>query len=339
MMPLLTYCHEGLLMRFAPAILLLLCIVGNSHVAYAQSIQPELLEWWKANAPTCSAPDGFLFVAKNSGAGCGDEDDRKSTLYAGLLCAAGEPIGCETVKRAQDPLSGRWFRSPRRAQSNNLGQQDSFGPDMAIGNQLYLATQSQAASMKLWLSWLDAHRTCWIGSGDNCVRSLLIRFCTDDTQNRCTAMALDLGILASTSNKLGQSSPSEDVNHLLNQAKLNMLDLIWSDSQFKNDGVSQHLVGAEILLLRRLGITDQRLVGAAHALAGKQPNNPFFLYLSEGPTQKVVNLTLSFCPTPATGMPHQRNQWAWEGDVSQGPSSNSMLWDCVFMARLIASGK
>ncbi len=82
-MPLLRYRQEGLLIPFAPFVLLLFCIVGISPVAYAQSIKPELLEWWKANAPTCSAPDGFLFVAKNSGAGCGDEDDRKSTLYAG----------------------------------------------------------------------------------------------------------------------------------------------------------------------------------------------------------------------------------------------------------------
>ncbi|MBS0165376.1 MAG: hypothetical protein JSR29_04785 [Nitrospira sp.] len=307
--------------------------------SFAQPIPEERVTWWKANAATCAAPDGFVFVGKDYGGGCGNEDDGDTNLFAGLLCAVGEPLGCETVKRAQDPMSGRWFRSPRRAQTNNLGRKNSFSPDMALGSQLYISTTSEVASLKQWLNWLDTSRACWIGEGDNCVRSPLIRFCTDDTENGCTARPADLGVFAATLKKLSVSPQNEDIRRLLHQASLNMPDIVWADSQINQEGFSQHLVAVEIFLLRRLGMEDQRMVGAAYALAQKQPKNPFFLYLSEGPTKKVADLTLSLCPSPATGVPVQRTQWAWERKDKEQAWRNSVLWDCVFMARLIGVGK
>jgi hypothetical protein len=49
--------------------------------------------------------------------------DGDLTTYNGLLCASGDPEGCEAVARSQDArhsqdYRGRWFRSPHRLWMN-----------------------------------------------------------------------------------------------------------------------------------------------------------------------------------------------------------------------------
>ncbi|TXH69859.1 MAG: hypothetical protein E6Q88_08915, partial [Lysobacteraceae bacterium] len=194
--------------------LLILLAVGWVVPVAAQQIPEERVRWWRDNAPTCIAPDGFAFPAKREGGDCGDGD---ITLFAGLLCVAGEPIGCETVKRAQI-ASGRWFRSPRRAQQDNLGQPNSFSPDMAFGAQLYAVSQRDAAAMTRWLTWIDRVRPCWIGSGDNCFRGPVLRFCTDDTEKGCTVRPGDAATLNATVRALKAELPTEDMDKLFDQA-------------------------------------------------------------------------------------------------------------------------
>ena len=310
---------------------LVVFILLQTRIALPQEVPKQLADWWRAHAPVCLAPDGFKFPAKQVDGQC---DDGDATLFAGLLCASGETIGCDAVKRSQDP-TGRWFRSPRRSQSDNLGEPNSFSPDMALGVQLYVGARSDKDNFGKWLNWLDAHRTCWIGGGDNCVRSVMLRFCTDDTQNGCTLRPGDGAMLDATTQKLDVYPPSQDVRYLLHQMGINRFDILFADSQFNKPGFSQHLVAVEIYLLRLLGYSDPRLIGAAFALAQKQPNNPFFLYLSEGRTAKVLDLTLNLCPSPTTGLPAKMAQWAWEREDGDQAWKESMLWDCIFMARLL----
>ena len=314
----------------------ILCIVLTllSLTARAQSIPPDRLDWWRAHAPTCDAPDGFRFPSKKYGAIC---DDGDINLFAGLLCTAGEPLGCETVKRSQGN-TGRWFRSPRRAQTDNLGEKNSFSPDMAHGTELYSAVTRDRARLGLWLKWMDDVRPCIIGGGDNCVRSPLLRFCTDDTEKGCTVRPGDAAILDATVKGLSVPLPTEDMRRLLDQAGTNLMDQVWLSSQVNAPGYSQHLVGVEILLLRKLGHTDPKLTGAASALADKQPRNPFFQFLKEGATSRVRDLTLSLCPSPATGLPPEMSQWAWEREDAEQAWKKSLLWDCIFMARLLEGG-
>src|SRR5690348_11546418 len=72
---------------------------------------------WHAGAPRCGE-----FPSKEA---CEDGD---TTLFNGLLCASGEPLGCRAVQRAQG-ADGRFWRSPRRV-DGNLGQPKSFSRDM-----------------------------------------------------------------------------------------------------------------------------------------------------------------------------------------------------------------
>jgi len=317
------------------SVLLAILLAWTPQQARAQTVPPALVSWWVANAPTCRAPDGFTFPAKLSASG--DCDDGDMTLFAGLLCAVGEPIGCESVRRSQT-ASGSWHRSPRRAQTNNLGSPNSFSPDMALGAELYLVAAKDKSAGNAWLNWMDDVRPCLIGSGDSCLQSPLLRFCTDDDEKGCTVRPGDASMLDALVKYVPLSPPTEDMRNLFHQAGLNMMDLLWGSAQLNQPGYSQHLVALQILLLRRMGYADERLRTAASTLSSKQGRNPFFAYLNEGRTPHVLELTLAQCPSPKTGVPKNRTQWAWEREDGENAWRESMIWDCIFMARLLERG-
>jgi hypothetical protein len=319
-----------MLVRFITMLGLFLLILPGRGAA--QTVPPNLIAWWEANAPRCRAPDGFQYPGKISSTD--DCDDGDINLFAGLLCASGEPIGCETVRRSQT-TEGKWFRSPRRAQTDNLGLPNSFSPDMALGTELYLAMSRSSAAGSAWLSWMNRVRPCLIGSGDDCLQSPLLRFCTNDDESGCTVRPGDASMLDATARYVPLTVPTEDIDHLFHQAGINMLDMLWASAQLNQAGYSQHLVAAQILLLRRMGYTDDRLKAAAAILASRQPRNPFFAFLHEGRTANVLNLTLEQCPSPQTGLPRDRTQWAWEREDAENAWRRSMVWDCIFMARLL----
>jgi hypothetical protein len=322
-------------MRTLHAILAVLAVCLTGLPAHAQTIPGELITWWRQNAPTCEAPDGFKFPGKmGSGGEC---DDGDMTLFAGLLCASGEQIGCETVRRSQLD-SGQWNRSPRRAQTNNLGNPNSFSPDMALGAQLYLATEGDSAAGSRWLEWMDRVRPCIVGSGDLCLQSPLLRFCTDDNESGCTVRPGDASMLDATSRNVGFPPPTKEMRAIFHQAGLNTLDMLWLSAQVNKPGYSQHLVAVQIMLLRKMKYTDERLRTAALRLKDSQPANPFFAWLYEGRTIRVRDLTLAQCPSPATGVAKDRTQWAWEREDAEKAWKNSMVWDCIFMARLLENG-
>lgn len=319
--------------RFVTMVALALLVLPGR--ALAQTVPANLVDWWETSAPKCRAPDGFLYPGKISSQG--DCDDGDITLFAGLLCASGEAIGCETVRRSQ-AAEGKWFRSPRRAQTDNLGSPNSFSPDMALGTQLYLATSRNSAAGSAWLSWMNRVRPCLIGSGDDCLQSPLLRFCTDDTESGCTVRPGDASMLDATAGFVPLTVPTDDMSHLFHQAGINMLDTLWASAQFNQAGYAQHLVAAQLLLLRKMGYSDDRLKAAAAILSSRQPRNPFFAFLHEGRTANVLGLTLQQCPSPQTGLPRDRTQWAWEREDGENAWRASMIWDCIFMARLLQGG-
>lgn len=308
-----------------------LLTAGAILPAMGQSISSERVRWWREHAPTCMAPDGFVFPSKRNAEGC---DDGDMTLFAGLLCAAGDSDGCETVKRSQD-ASGRWFRSPRRAQTANLGNPNSFSPDMALGAQLYGVSKGDADSIGRWLKWMDRVRPCWIGSGDDCFRGPLLRFCTDDTEKGCTVRPGDAATLNATVRSMGVALPTEDMDRMFDQAGKNLMDQLWVSAQVNKPGYSQHLVAVQIFLLRKAGLSDARLDTAAVTLSEKQPGNPFFAYLREGRTERVRELALAACPSPEKGLPTEMDQWSWEREDAEQAWRSSMLWDCLFIAKLL----
>ena len=317
----------------------LLCLMGliMSVAVLAASpdtaVPPQLLSLWRSSAPMCTDREGAKFPGKMDAAGnCEDGD---INLFAGLLCSAGEEIGCETVRRSQT-ADGKWFRSPLRAQTDNLGHPNSFSPDMALGTELYLVISHNQAAGDLWLTWLDKVRPCLIGSGDGCYQSPLLRFCTNDDEGGCTVRPGDAAILGETARYVAMTPPTADMAKLFDQTRLTLLDTILASATLNKPGYSQHLVAIEIHLAALAGIRDARLDAAAALLATKQPRNPFFAYLKEGRTRHVLELTLAQCPTTQGSIPSERTQWSWEREDAENAWHSSMIWDCIFMARLLS---
>ena len=90
------------------------------------------------------------------------------------------------------------------------------------------------------------------------------------------------------------------------------------------------------MIYRSLGHTSDVIADVARTLAERQPRNPFFAYLVEGSTPRVRDLTLELCPSDESQISVERFEWAWERADTAQAWRQSMLWDCVFMAGLLA---
>lgn len=73
---------------------------------------------------------------------------------------------------------------------------------------------------------------------------------------------------------------------------------------------------------------------AADIIAKRDPSNPFFRLLAEGPTPDVRALIIERCP--AIGDKTDAGHWIWEKDPGEefGKKQHSMGWDCVFVGAL-----
>ncbi len=315
----------------------------------------ERLELWEANAPYCNG-----YLSKVSWANPKNHcDDGDSVLFAGLLCGAGDDRGCEAVRQSLDS-GGRWFRSPRRRETNNDGNGNSVSPDMALGAQIYLAVKNEHGDAKRWFNWMVENTPCSL-TDRSCNLKGIPRFCTDDSEKGCTIFPNHLATLAETRYKLGvqtgkgsrcpqptRSLPeiwslymspwhsSKGLYHLTDIACGAASTFNLKGAQLNDEGYPLHLVATEIFLLRLMGRNDKNLDQSAETLVRRQPQNPFFLFLRDGPTKEVLEKTLALCPSNQDEINQSRKiQWAWERADSDHASKDSMIWDCIFMAKLL----
>lgn len=331
-------------------------------VATAQPADPyqqiaELMPLWRSAAPMCEdAP---------SSANCADGD---MTLFNGLLCVAGEALGCTSVRGAQD-ASGRWHRSSRLARDSTLRPHNSFSWDMALGVQLYAATTRDVASLERWLNWVEKARPCLVESPKiDGVQVCLVRgwprWCTDDTENGCMAKPQNLATLAMTIERLGAKIPepartkvpggiagqilrplierAAEANEAFSLQRL-LADtrglhplIVLADAGVNREGYPRHLVAVEITLARALRAGSDDIDRAAIVLSMKEPDNPFFRYLVEGPTKTVATRVLAVAPKSADQLPVHRDDWAWQRATNEEAWRESNLWDFIFMGRLLA---
>ncbi|MCP8631836.1 hypothetical protein NMG10_00665 [Pseudomonas mosselii] len=261
------------------------------------------------------------------------------TLFNGLLCASGEQRGCDGVKNAQGP-NGRWWRSPAHIGKEAPNYDVSFSPDMARGVLLYAVTTKDAASFRKWVKWIDESRPCLVNLGGNCFFQGWPRLCTDDTQDkRCTFRPQTCGDIELVGKYLGVAE-ADICRRVLKSFQIRddyiipQTELAFGGALVNEPGFPMHLAGAEIFMIDKLGKTSIYSRAGALALAVREPKNPFFLYLAEGPTEKVKELTLKVCPA-AGETPHELHQWAWEREAAESAWADSMYWDCIFMGKLL----
>ena len=320
-----------------------LMFVFFSSWSAADTLQDRMV-WWRTQAFSCSTP--FAFPSKNVQAG--DCEDGDMTLFNGLLCAAGEKIGCDAVKAAQG-ADGRWWRSPRRIGMENPPHPPSFSPDQVRGILLYALTMGDVTSFDRWVHWVDDKRPCWVKFG-NCLLKGWPRVCPDDApQKGCTF-------------RIGTCSAVEEVGKFIHSSKgelcRNVLDefaafdpgggkwvhdfvyptgLLSAGAAAVNDNdYPLHLAAVDLFILSKIDPTSDGLKYGAPILALRDPDNPFFLYLAKRPSADIESLLLRVCPSPAQPST-LRFQWSWERPSASKPWLQSMYWDCIFIGKLLGA--
>jgi hypothetical protein len=98
-----------------------------------------------------------------------------------------------------------------------------------------------------------------------------------------------------------------------------------------------HLAAVKILLLKLMNDKSPYIAESGDILAKRDSGNPFFLYLSEGPSARVLNSVLTVCPSAANPVADFNQQSSWERPSSGKPWLHSMYWDCIFMGRLLGA--
>jgi hypothetical protein len=341
---------------FGLASLLLAVVVSSQAWAGPKDEVRDLAPMWRANAPIC--------FTSPSADDCHDGD---MTLFNGLLCASGEELGCESVKKAQDD-AGRWHRSVRYRQHPELRPDNSFSWDMALGVQLYSVTKNDKAALEKWLRWVEANRPCLSNishDGRNyCIVRGLPRWCTDDTEKGCTAKPQGLALLYRTARYLGAAIPppavtvppsglpgevirmaikeAKEANALFSLERLFIAtedlqpNLILIDAAVNREGFPRHLTATEIMLYRITGGSAADVDYAALMLAQKEPHNAFFQYLVSGSTDDVAQKVLALAPKSAAELPLHKADWTWQRAKDDEAWKRAKLWDFVFMANLLA---
>jgi hypothetical protein len=257
-------------------------------------------------------------------------DDGDSVIFNGLLCSVGEQAGCDAVQASQDG-EGRFWRSPRR-NPGNLGEEKSFSRDQTLGVLLYLAKTRDQDAAQRWLRWIEDNRTCSFKNPFNgrCAK-WIYRVCRDNEQEICTMTPAIWAMFKRVWEYIGLPTTHEMRNN--DTLDVSDLELIAVDQE--ETGYRLHLKAVSAFLR----LTMASSVGKSQEIIGKlyrrQPDNPFFQVLAEGPSEAVTNRVLELCPKVDDDLSFRRFQWAWERDTASEAWRESMGWDCIFMARFL----
>ena len=234
-------------------------------------------------------------------------DTGDAVLFNGLLCSSGTQRACLAVKKSQGD-DGRWYRSEFH---KNIDTENSFSRDMAKGVILYLITTKDVTAAEKWLNYINK-------TG---------RLCNDDTDGRCSMTGTTASLIYYAWKELGLEPPEFTIE----SAKMDDFNMMFS-ARYSKVGYNLHLVGVnayiQIILNRLNRYYDVRAIEIIHE---RQKNNPFFQYLYEGSTDRVVESTLNWC----TGEePENKDQWSFERDESSDAKMHSMGHDCIFLLQL-----
>ncbi|TPJ42889.1 hypothetical protein [Mesorhizobium sp. B2-7-1] len=335
----------------AIVVFLLLCLLFLPTPPARADQLADRMTFWRQQAYHCTDPISFPSKHRtpdgNNPSPCEDGD---MGLYNGLLCAVGEEEGCDGVLKAQS-ADGRWWRSPRLIgkTATNAGDQVSFAPDQALGVLAALTAKHIVGPYDSWWTWLDANRPCIVENpfdANKCLLQGWPRYCSDDQDKKgCTFRPVDCANLHVVGKYLGTTKDdickqvlkdfgidTDQVRDFLYPTEL----LALGAAGVNETDYPLHLAAVEIFILQRMGDTSPYVKFGGDVLASRDNNNPFFRYLSEGPTEQVKLLTLLECPSPELPS-NRKNQWSWERPSSQMAFRDSMYWDCIFMGRLLGA--
>lgn len=312
-------------------------IVAYSFKCYGSAsklVGPDILR------SQCTIPSRFT----------GDGD---STLWNGLLCFTGKnPWACDAIQQSQSD-DGRMWRSSRRMQSENDGNeypQASFSRDMARGVLLYILATGDTELASNWSEYMSR-----IGA-----------LCPDHTDWSCDI----------------RTQSYRHINHVMATVGLKGISFayavfpcLWPTYPLgaafhetvmerrveKNQSFHLHLAAIDILMDGRMKkplFDRESRQEMANVLFQRKPYNLFYQYLAQGPTLELKRRILEFAPRKR---PPYLAQWVWEREIpdrdlqkfatsSNSPSEaelesafkefirlESMGWDFVFLIDLVVN--
>lgn len=278
-------------------------------------------------------------------------EDADMTIFGGIMCASGEPRGCESVERSF--ANHRFYRSPRRTSEVDEGEA-TFSGDQMKGVFHYFASKKATADKtyqqkrQMLAEYLDfiRHNPTDVPSGGEDKQNKRGRgsFVLDsgysvcDTYKpnfTCLVGGADWHILEILATKYGLASKlPADLKAIKKRYAFSYDGVLW-ESMVTNSGYRLHLVANTIWILKRLGLRDQRLEKALQIIAVRQPKNPFFRYLAIGPDREGQRITDSECKLSDNRAPG--GDWAWQSADAEKRWETSMVWDCVAMYRLLGA--
>ncbi len=235
-------------------------------------------------------------------------------IFSGMLCLSGETERCNGVKHAQGP-DGRWWRSPELVGNDN--EVNTFSRDQAKGALAYLVATKDVAAALSWQGYLEAHDK---------------KMCPTTTDNRCTITSGTGQLFGAVWEYLGLK-PARWMKKSLWYS--NVYDQF--EAKFQPTGFPMHLnaLNAWIRLeIERRGgpkadSVDQKVL---KILVQREPTNPYFLLLRNGPTEEVANLILEKCPDQKPK--DELLDWSWQRDQSHQVWLHASGHDCIYIVNV-----
>lgn len=277
-------------------------------------------------------PGPVPYPAKNNG-GTWDDDD--TTIFSGLICAAGIVQGCDAVSASQG-ADGAFWRSPAQV---DVGT-NPFTGDQLTGVLNFLIARSSEdpadakARLVRFLQFVATHRA-GIPSAATPPLDYGYKNCSiPDPSDNCLVGApawMLLVELAKRHSVLDLIPP--DVRDTTTAFGYDPNVLAW-EALISPPGYRLHLVSVYLFLANRLGLQNPAYELASMLLATRQSSNPFFLYLLLGRDEHVLNTLQRQCTLQSTS--NQFTEWSWERADAELAWKNSMRWDCAFMYGLLA---
>ena len=248
----------------------------------------------------------------------GTEPFGDMTIFSGMGCLSGELARCDDVRRSQGP-DGRWWRSPQLVGNDN--EENTFSRDQALGALSYLvATRDTAAALK-WQNYIES----------NGMRMCNIKNATD---NRCQITMGISQVFGATWEYLGLPLPRWMNRGIWIAKYYNQIEALIQPADFP---MHLNALSAYIRLeIERRGgpkvdSVDQKVL---KILVKREPENPFFLLLRNGPTNEVAKIILDKCPDIRPNTNYM--DWAWQRS-QKTKDGQEPVWkhasghDCIFI--------
>lgn len=289
---------------------LLLCLVSATSAFGARNSDPEIDELMVQLDRKRELAKAWRPLCEDGSQSHGECRFNDMTIFSGISCLAGVTERCDEVRRSQGS-DGRWWRSPYHVDNHDI---NSFSRDQAKGALAYLVATKDVDAALRWQEYLESND---------------LRMCDKASNNRCWISLGTSQLFGAVWDYLGLAPAS-----WMNKAEwLTSIYNPW-EARFQPKGFPMHLsaLGAWIRteIQRRGGErapkVDRRTV---RVLNRRQPTNPFFKLLREGPTKEVAEIILEKCPDERPD--YDRLDWAWQRDQESEPWKKASGHDCVFI--------